>query len=155
MFIEMLVQRSPPRVKQISLQGWMTLCLNVQLCQYQFLTSFCKERKRSHRSCSISLFCRFHCSLKSVENSCQTEKKVLSETSFSPDFGLTEKDTVRSKKLRRGNKKVVRMEGWRCESFWNLFTWPHIESTNVTGGRMHLFCTLRSFSHLKHKPVMV
>lgn len=62
------------------------------------------KEQRSHRSCSISLFCRFHCSLKSVENSCQTEKKVLSETSFSPAFGLTEKDTVNSEKLR-GEKK--------------------------------------------------
>lgn len=62
------------------------------------------KKQRSHRSCSISLFCFFHCSLKSVENSCHTEKKVLSPTSFSPAFGLTEKDTVSSKKLRREKK---------------------------------------------------
>lgn len=97
----------PPRVKQISLQGSMCLtsCLNVHLCRpAPLFKPHSGKVQRSHRSCSISLFCRFHCSLKSVENSCQTEKKVLSETSFSPDLGLTEKDTVNSKKLR-GEKK--------------------------------------------------
>lgn len=59
----------------------------------------------AHRSCNISLFCFFHWSLKSVENSCQTEKKVLRETSFSPALGLTEKDTLNSKKLRKGEQK--------------------------------------------------
>lgn len=64
----------------------------------------CHIFKFSHRSCSSSLFCLFHCSLKSVENSCQTEKNVLGETSFSPALGLTEKDTLNSKKLMAKQK---------------------------------------------------
>lgn len=60
-----------------------------------------------HRSCNISLLCFFHWSLKSVENSCQTEKKVLRETSFSPALGLTEKDTLNSKKLRTENNNIT------------------------------------------------
>lgn len=145
MFIE---TPPPPRVKQISLQGWMT-CLNVNLCQ--FLTSFCKEGKRSHRSCSIILFCRFHCSLKSVENSCQTEKKVLSETSFSPDFGLTEKDTVRSKKLRRENK---RSSEWRVDDVRGSETCSHGHIWKVPTLLVVEYTFSAPLSHLKHKPVM-
>lgn len=37
----------------------------------------------------------------------------------------------------RKQSQVIRMEGWRCDPF----TRPHMESTNVTGGRMHLFST--------------
>lgn len=57
-------------------------------------------RGESHRSCNIILLCFFHCSLKSVENSCQTENRVLGETSFSPALGLTEKDRLSSENLR-------------------------------------------------------
>lgn len=35
------------------------------------------------------------------------EKNVLGETSFSPAFGLTEKDTVSSRKLRTKNKNTT------------------------------------------------
>lgn len=35
------------------------------------------------------------------------EKKVLGETSFSPALGLTEKDTVSSRKLRTENKNTT------------------------------------------------
>lgn len=104
-FIKMLVLRVPCRVKQISQRGFifLTSCSNAHLSRCQFLK---EKKKRSHRSCSISLFCFFHCSLKSVENSCQTEKKVLRPTSFSPAFGFTEKDTVNSKKLRKEKKRT-------------------------------------------------
>lgn len=61
----------------------------------------------SYRSCNISLFCFFHWSLKSEENSCQTENKVLGETSFSPALGLTEKETLNSKKLRMENNNIT------------------------------------------------
>lgn len=40
-------------------------------------------------SCSITLVSFFQWSLKSVENSCQIEKKVLGDTSFSPSLGFT------------------------------------------------------------------
>lgn len=64
-----------------------------------------------HLSFSSSLFSLFHRSLKSLENSCHTEKRVLGETSFSPDFGLTEKKTPSSRKLKnttRGKKHDIR-----------------------------------------------
>lgn len=35
------------------------------------------------------------------------EKNVLGETSFSPALGLTEKDTLNSKKLRTENKNIT------------------------------------------------
>lgn len=35
------------------------------------------------------------------------EKKVFGETSFSPALGLTEKDTLNSKKLRTENKNIT------------------------------------------------
>ncbi len=35
------------------------------------------------------------------------EKKVLGETSFSPALGLTEKDTLNSKKLRTEKKNIT------------------------------------------------
>lgn len=65
-------------------------------------------KSSSHRSCNIILFCFFHWSLKSVENSCQTENRLLGETSFSPAFGFTEKDTLNSKKLRTEKKTASR-----------------------------------------------
>lgn len=141
-FIKMLVQR----VKQISQQGFicLTLSSNAHLRQL-------KGKNRSHRSCSISLFCFFHCSLKSVENSCQTEKKVLRPTSFSPAFGLTEKDTVNSKKLRR-EKKEVRTGGQPRETIkpFQLF-W---QSTNVHVALMHTVSSLIVVQSFKHKPAL-
>lgn len=77
----------------------------------KYKVAFCNRRtclpSYSHRSFNIRLFCFFHWSLKSVENSCQMEKKVLRETSFSPPLGLTEKDTLNSKKLRTENKNIT------------------------------------------------
>lgn len=106
-FIKMLPQRVPRRVKQISQQTFICLprCSNAHLSRCQFFKGK-KRKERSHRCCSISSFCFFHCSLKWVENSCQTEKNVLRQTSFSPAFGFTEKDTVKSKKLRREEKRT-------------------------------------------------
>lgn len=101
------------------------------------------KKKRSHRSCSIILFCFFHCSLKSVENSCQTEKKVLRPTSFSPAFGFTEKDTVNSKKLRR--EKTGREDRWTRtpESVKPVqLLWPRMQSTNVNVSLMHIVSSL-------------
>lgn len=74
---------------------------NATFLKQEFFPSY------SHRSCKISLFCFFHWSLKSVENSCQMEKKVLGETSFSPALGFTEKDMLNSKKLRTENKNIT------------------------------------------------
>ncbi|TNN39849.1 hypothetical protein EYF80_049990 [Liparis tanakae] len=42
----------------------------------------------------MTLFSFFHWSLKSEENSCQTQNKVLGEGSFSPDLAFTEKNTT-------------------------------------------------------------
>lgn len=41
-------------------------------------------------SLRIALFSFFQVSLKSDENSCQTQKTVLGETSFSPPLAFTE-----------------------------------------------------------------
>lgn len=84
----------------------------VRMCVCISAVSHPEAGKFSHRSCNISLFCFFHCSLKSVENSCQMEKKVFGETSFSPAFGLTENDMLNSKKLRAEKKNI----SWRPKS---------------------------------------
>lgn len=89
----------------ISWAGWISGQWVQVSCQQK--ASVSSIISYSHRSCNISLFCFFHCSLKSVENSCQMEKKVLGETSFSPALGLTEKDTLNSKKLRTENKNIT------------------------------------------------
>lgn len=101
-FIKLLVQSSPQSKTNIS-AGFGLFDIMFE-CSFQPVLKEKSAKKGLYRSCSISLFCFFHCSLKSVENSCQTEKKVLRPTSFSPAFGLTEKDTVNSKKLRREKK---------------------------------------------------
>lgn len=54
----------------------------------------------TYLSCRMILFSFFQFSLKSVENSCQTVKKVLGETSFSPLLAFTEKNTQSSRNLR-------------------------------------------------------
>lgn len=57
--------------------------------------------ERTYLSCRMTLFSFFQASLKSVENSCHTEKKVLGETSFSPLLALTEKKQHNSRNLQK------------------------------------------------------
>lgn len=131
-FIKMLVLRVPMQSQTNTSAGFHVSDMMFE-CSFEPVPG--KERgkkKRSHRSCSISLFCFFHCSLKSLENSCQTEKKVPRPTSFSPAFGLTEKDTVNSKKL--GKEKKGREDRWMkiretVKPFQLL--WPRMQNTNV------------------------
>ncbi len=55
-------------------------------------------------------FSLFQSSLKSDENSCHTVKNVFGETSFSPALGLTEKNTLSSRKLESIQRKAWHYE---------------------------------------------
>lgn len=130
-FIKMLVVRVPIQSQTNTSAGFYFSDMMFK-CSFEPVPGKERGKKRSHRSCSISLFCFFHCSLKSLENSCQTEKKVLRPTSFSPAFGFTEKDTVNSKKLRK--EKKGREDRWMkiretVKPFQLL--WPRMQNTNV------------------------
>lgn len=61
------------------------------------------HRVAPYLSLRIALFSFFQWSLKSEENSCQMQKTVLGETSFSPALAFTEKNTVSSRNLTGKN----------------------------------------------------
>lgn len=75
----------------------------------------------TYLSLRMALFSFFHWSLKSDENSCQMEKSVLGEISFSPALAFTEKNTVSSRNLtgHNVNQYLIIL----CKAVCFIFVW--------------------------------